>query len=603
MASLLALGFLLTPAWAMARGDPALVRRAFARSARTGPVVADVLFVGNESFEDDSLLPYMQTRKSGSFRKTSYDRRTLLRDLENLERFYVSQGFLEADVELDDMALSADSTSVRLLIGVYEGDRWIVEQVLFEGASVIAEEELRGVVTVREGTPLLVGRLDSDLRAVLEEYARRSYLDAHVSQDVVRDDDRHSVTITYRIAERDQASIASIDVSGDEKTRQYVIERELTFAVGELFDFKRIGESQVNLYRTGLFNSVWIEPAPADTGRPEKRVVVRVAERSSGHIDFNLGYAAIDGAEVGAGISNRNVQGQARALGLTGKYSERAREARASMGDPWFLGRRVSAEAAAHYSWEDEELFVAETTGASLVLSKELNLRLALEGGYKYDQTVVLEGVDDSSGEDRSYTGSILGAAIYDTRNDILNATRGTFIRIHTEFASTRLGGTNDFVRYNVDWRGYKKVGRGWVTALELRTGWIEPQGGKEKVPINERYLLGGEGSVRGFPRNSLGPLGPPDEDGEPKPLGGRAMALVRGEARLPVYKKLGAAAFVDAGQVFADFEAMRFSDLAVAAGIGLRYDTRVGLLRLDVASPLSEQGDLQCYFSVGQAF
>ena len=603
MASLLALVFLLAPGWAMARGDPALVRRTFARGAPTGPVVTDVLFIGNESFEDDSLLPYMQTRKSGSLRKTSYDRRAFLRDLENLERFYISQGFLEADVELDDMMLSADSTSVRLLIGVYEGDRWMVEDVSFEGASVIPEEKLRGVVTVREGTPLMVGGLDSDRRAILEEYARRSYLDAHVVQDVVRDDENRSAAITYRITEREQASIASIDVYGDKKTRPYVVKRELTFAAGELFDFEKIGESRVNLYRTGLFNSVWIEPAPEDTGRAEKRVIVRVAERSSGHIDFNFGYAAIDGVEVGAGISNRNVQGQARALGLTGRYSARAREVRASIGDPWFLGRRVSAEVAARYSWEDEKSFVAQTTGASFVLSKELNLRLTLEGGYRHDRTVVLEGVDDTSDGEKNYTGSILGAVIYDARNDILNATRGTFVRTEVELASQKLGGTNDFVRYNIDWRGYKKVARGWVAALELRTGWVKPQGGQDNVPPNERYFLGGEGSVRGFARDALGPLGPSGEDGKLKAIGGRAMALARGEIRFRVYKTLGAAVFVDSGQVFTDFDAMRFSDLAVAGGVGLRYNTRVGLLRLDAATPLSEKGDVQWYFSVGQAF
>ncbi len=603
MALLLALAFLLAPDGALARGDPALVRRAFARHAPTGPIVTDVLFIGNESFEDDSLLPYMQTRKSRSLRKTSYDRRAFLRDLQNLERFYVSQGFLEADVELDDMMVSADSTSVRLLIGVYEGDRWIVEDVSFEGTNVVSEEKLRGVVTVREGTPLLVGELDSDRRAVLEEYARRSYLDAHVVQDVVRDDENRSVTIAYRITEREQASIAAIDVFGDKKTRPYVVKRELTFAAGELFDFRKIGESRVNLYRTGLFNSVWIEPAPEDTGRAEKRVVVRLAERSSGHIDFNFGYAAIDGVEVGAGISNRNVQGQARTMGLTGKYSARAREVRASIGDPWFLGRRVSAEAAARYSWEDEKSFVAETTGASFVLSKELNLRLTLEGGYRYDRTVVLEGVDDSSEGEKNYTGSILGAVIYDARNDILNATRGTFVRTEVELASSKLGGTNDFVRYNIGWRGYKKIVHGWVAALELRTGWVKPQGGENEVPINERYFLGGEGSVRGFLRNSLGPLGPPGENGEQKPLGGRAMAVARGEVRFAVYKTLGAAVFVDAGQVFADFDAIRVADLVVAGGAGLRYNTRVGLLRLDVATPLSEKGDFQWYFSVGQAF
>ena len=273
-------------------------------------------------------------------------------------------------------------------------------------------------------------------------------------------------------------------------------------------------------------------------------------------------------------------------------------EARASIGDPWFLGWRVSAEVAARYSWEDEESFDAETTGASFVLSKDLNLRLTLEGGYKYDRTVILEGVDDTGDGEEGSTGSILGAAIYDARDDILSATRGTLIGTDVEFASENLAGANDFVRYNVDWRGYKQVARGWVAALELRTGWIGLLADKDDVTINERYFLGGEGSVRGFDRNSLGPIG---ENG--KPAGGRALALARGEVRFGVYKKLGAAVFVDAGQVFADFDAMRFSDLAVAGGVGLRYDTRLGLLRLDVATPLSEKGKGLPYFSVGQAF
>ncbi|MCK4511564.1 BamA/TamA family outer membrane protein, partial [bacterium] len=487
---------------------------------------------------------------------------------------------------------------------------WMVEDVSFEGESVIAEEKLRSVVTVREETPLLIGKLDSDRSAVLEEYARLSYLDARVSQDVVRDDDRRSATITYRITERDQASIASIDVIGHEKTRQYVIERELTFAAGELFDFKKTGKSRVNLYRTGLFNSIWIEPAPEDTGRAEKRVEVRVAERSSGHIDFNFGYATLDKVEVGAGISNRNVQGRARALGLTGKYSERVHEARASIGDPWFLGRRLSAEAAGRYSLiderEGEKAYRAQTIGASFILSKELNLRLTLEGGYKLDRTMFIDGSDGDEGEEDNDTGSLIGAAIYDARNDILNATRGMFIRTDVEFASETLGGTNEFVRYNIGWRGYKQVARGWVAALELRTGWMELLGSQDSVPRNERYFLGGEGSVRGFARDGLGPLGSPDpddEDAELPRIGGRAMALVRGEARFAVYKKLGAAVFVDAGQVFADPDAMRISDFAVGGGVGLRFNTRVGMLRLDVAAPLSEKGDPLVYFSVGQAF
>ena len=397
-ALLLALALLLPTVAIAARADPVLVRRAAARQMSTAPTVKDIVFAGNNTFEEELLFPYMQTRESGLFRKSYYDRRAFLQDLANLQRFYVSQGFLEADVEMDDISLSADSTRVEILIGVYEGDRWMVDGVTFEGESVIPENELRSLVLLDEGSPFLVNFVERDRRVVSEEYARRSYLDARVLQDVTRDDESRLVTIDYSIVEREQASIASIDVVGDEKTRQFVVERELTFHPGELFDFEKIGESQANVYRTGLFNSVWIEPSPADTGKPEKRVVVRVGERASGELDLSVNYAGInlsegfqglDFLELGTEFRNRNVQGNATSMALGGRYSGIAREARASVGDPWFLGMHVAAEFAAHYDWKDEESFLSEVSGGSFVLSKKLGLNVTVETGYEYDHNYV----------------------------------------------------------------------------------------------------------------------------------------------------------------------------------------------------------------------
>ncbi|HYW68835.1 MAG TPA: POTRA domain-containing protein, partial [bacterium] len=377
-AALFAIAVLLVPACANgARNDPVLVRRAAARLSKAGPVVKDIVFAGNDTFEDETLFTYMYTRESGLLSKSYYDRRTFLQDLANLERFYVSQGFLDAVVEMDDISMSDDSSEVRILIGVYEGDRWTVDRVTFEGESEIPEGELRALVLLGEGSPFLAGNVDRDRRVLSEEYARRSYLDAVVESEVTRDDDARLVSIDYEVVEGARATIASIDVEGDEKTRQYVVERELTFGPGEYFDFKKIGESQANIYRTGLFNSVWIEPDPSDAGKPEKRVVVRVGERPSGEFDLSLSYAGInlteglqgmDFVELGADVRNRNLQGQATSLAFGGSYGGFARELQASVGDPWFLGKHVGAEFAAHYEWKDEESFVSEVTGGSFVL-------------------------------------------------------------------------------------------------------------------------------------------------------------------------------------------------------------------------------------------
>jgi outer membrane protein assembly factor BamA len=300
---------------------------------------------------------------------------------------------------------------------------------------------------------------------------------------------------------------------------------------------------------------------------------------------------------VTAGINNRNVQGHATALRLDGRYSGLSRSVRASAGDPWFLGRRVAAEMSSDYEWSNEESYVAETAGAAFVLTKKLGLAVVLEGGYEFQKTSVLQAVEDV-GPGTNYTSALTSGVTYDARDDMLNAGRGAFAHVQTDFASSRLGGTNDFVRVELDVRGYVSRGRGRVASTQLRLGWLKPQGNSTDVPVNERFLSGGEGSVRGFPRNSLGPT-----DNNGVPVGGRALLVARVEFRLPLYKKLRWAAFADAGQVYDELGGIRLSGLAVGAGGGLRYETRIGVLRVDIATPVSESGPTQYYFGIGQAF
>jgi outer membrane protein assembly factor BamA len=377
-----------------------------------------------------------------------------------------------------------------------------------------------------------------------------------------------------------------------------VIGREFEFKPGEPFDFQKIGRTQAAIYRTGLFHSVWIEPAPADTGKAAKRLQVRVSERPSGAVDLTFGYAVIDGFQIGAGIANRNVQGQAIEIGVEGDLSERSRGVEASIGDPWFAGRRIAVKGTARYVREDEPTFVAETTEGSVIATKHLGPVVTVDGGYEYARTVILEATQSEIGTGTNYTSDLTARVTLDTRDDILNSRKGLLARVGVEVASSRLGGTNDFVRYELEARTFQKVGRGWVAGLAARFGWVRPLGGAGEIPVNERYFAGGDGSVRGFERNSLAPLG---DDGEPK--GGRALALLQAELRLPLWQNFGLVGFADAGQVFDDLLATKLSELAVGAGVGLRYDTRVGVLRFDVAAPVSQRGSVQYYFGVGQAF
>ncbi|MBD3348220.1 MAG: outer membrane protein assembly factor BamA [Candidatus Eisenbacteria bacterium] len=571
-------------------------RKALAREL--GPLVDEIEFVGNRTFDSSELFRYMKTAESGFLSPARYSRAVLDDDLENLERFYMTRGFLEADAALEDVAVSPDSTEIDILVSVYEGPRWMVGEITYDGNVALPDEKLAEVTTLEEGGPLLSNELAPDRRSILEAYARESYLDARVAQTTGRDPERRTVSVRYDITERERAVIESVSVVGDEKTREYVIRREFEFSVGDHFDPEAIGETQAEIYRTGLFHSVWIEPAREDTGRPRKELLVRVGERPSGHYEFELGYAALDGPEAGASIINRNVQGQAIELSGEGSYSTYKRYVRGSVGDPYFTGRPVTGKLGLSYEWKDEESFTSESSSARFTLSKRFGRAVTVEGGYEFARTVVLEATERSVEEGTNYTSKVSGAVSYDTRDDILNPRRGMLARVASDLASSQLGGTNDFVRYELEWRGYRRVLPGTIACLAARTGWVNPHGDGADVPVNERYFAGGDGSVRGFERNSLSPL---DADGDPK--GGRALVELRGELRFPVRKELRGVAFVDSGDAFDDFEAVRSAGLEAGAGAGLRLGTPVGVLRFDVAWPVTEAGPAKYYFGVGQAF
>ncbi len=563
-----------------------------------GPAITEIRIIGNETFTKDALLAYTQLQESGIFSVSHFTERALDRDLDNLERFYRSQGFFEAEVVAEDLAVTEDGLEAQLLIGVYEGDRWTVSEIAFEGNENLSDEDLREATILEPGNPFVSAHVRSDQRTLLQAYARKSYLDAKATQEIERDDENRTAAITYELYEGGQARIGEIELRGNEKTRHYVVEREYRMKSGDLFDPEKIGESQAKIYETGLFTAVWMEPAEEDSGKDVRRLDVTVRERPSGDLDLRLGYATIDGLLAGAEVTNRNVQGQSITLGAAVYYSKITRSLHVSGGDPWFMSWPIGILVVAGYSWDDEVSYIGETTGGSVIFTKEYSKKLDFDVGYSYSRNVVFESSSSEIDVGTNTTGSLLFAVNYDARDNILDAKRGNLARVQVDVASTALGGTNDFIRPNLLWRGYRDVRRGVIGALSARYGWITSWEESGFVPVNERFLAGGEGSVRGYPRNSLGPT-----DNEGKPVGGKAVIELRGEVR---FRRLGSwqlVLFVDAGMVWHDISAIDLSELAVGAGPGIRYGTPIGSLRFDAAKPINNDGDWQFYFGIGQAF
>ena len=576
----------------------ALSLAALPPGAQSSPVVREVRLEGNDHFDRSTLIQLMRTRTRSPLSRSVFDPRIFIQDLDNLAAFYVSEGFLDVRVHADPPAWVADSTRVDLRIVISEGERWTVCCVQLSGTTVIHPEALNQRLQLQPGGfygPLL---LPVDERAILDQYAARGYLDTRVFRQTALDRQARTVSIRYRIVEGPEASVSKVTLLGLARTRPSTVLRELDFAVGDRFDLDRWGRSQSNLYTTGLFDWVWIQPALADTGEAEKEVQILVGEKPAWAISTGVGYGRFDRERLVGSVRQGNVLGRGIRCGLEGKVSRKTRRAELNVSEPWLLGRRLAAHATAAYHWRDEPEFLAESVEGGVLLSRALRPRVFAEGGYRLTRTLLLDVEPSAAARDRLNRTSTLGAAVtWKMRDDLFNTTRGFFLRLEGEYAGTFLGGTNQFLRTNVFWRHFVPLPGRVVLAFNTRLGAMTPLQRGGIIAINERYFMGGDRSVRGYPRHSLGPA----EGGRPR--GARKIGEFGQEIRFPIARRLLGVAFCDEGILF-DAEPRR-DDWAVGAGAGLRLVTPFGVVRAEAARGLTERWGTgtEYYLSVGQAF
>jgi outer membrane protein insertion porin family len=205
---------------------------------------------------------------------------------------------------------------------------------------------------------------------------------------------------------------------------------------------------------------------------------------------------------------------------------------------------------------------------------------------------------DDLESNLRSLTLSL----IYDTRDNLFNSTRGVYAEWRNELAGSFLSGTDTFVRSVGRLKFFHRLRGSTIVGTAVEIGWMDVFGGSRDIPLNERFYAGGPNSLRWFGYQLVGPL-----DGDGDPIGGRLKLVWNlGEIRQSVYKMIGLALFADVGNVWGQPETFRLDDIRTSAGVGLRANTPVGMVRLDLSmnlKPKEEESETKLYFNMGQAF
>lgn len=616
--------FLADPAAAQEEGPQAELRQ---RGCCLGQVadgdrIEEVGIVGNRALSDGTIEDALATAEGG-FWPWSDDRylskSDFLDDLERLYILYQRHGYFDFDLLSYEIG---DGDGVHVRFEVSEGEPTRVDALALTGFDYSAEIEQR----IREALPLKQDEIfnEADLvasRTLLENgFQDRGYAFATVLLEYRIRKEARSASVTYTVVPGEVYFYGEIDIEGEEDTRdEELIRSQLAFASGERYGRREILDSQRRLYELGLYRRVDIEPRLASVRGDTVDVVVAVEPSPTHTVRVGLGYGTEDLLRVSGAWLDRNFLGGSRQLELTGLYSGLERRAAASYRQPTFLIPDLESSVTGFLRFDTEDNYTVERIGAVTRLGYRVSRRIQTSASLSverdefsdFDEGVLIPEL----GRDFINPSRLMNVdlrAFYDGTDSLFMPSRGIradiFYQAGLPIASFDYG----YHKVAVLVAAYREIREGWVVAAKVVPGAISTFGGEQaRVPLFQRLFAGGSTSVRGYERRQLGPKDDPAARGQtrdPEPIGGNALFETSLEVRFPIRGNFRGAAFVDAGNVWAETGDLELGDLRYTPGLGVRYVTPIGPIRLDAARRTSgaEEDFLPrwvFHISIGNAF
>ncbi|MBI4208906.1 MAG: outer membrane protein assembly factor BamA [Deltaproteobacteria bacterium] len=602
--------------------------------------IREMEWQGIEAFEEEDLEEEMWTRESkpirfglwkvigrllGRVHRGYFIRPELEKDLEAVRSFYHENGYLDAAVEISQVEFDEEIHGIHLTIGAIEGAQVRVNEVVFYGNQSLTEKELRQRVPIQVGEPVNLKEVDEYRNQLELEYVRRGYIEARVEVETIYHAEEPWVDVHYNIYEGKQYRFGQTLFSGNRLTKDFILEREMRLEEGDPYDAEQIFASQRKLYQLGLFRSVTMEPVSFSTDEQIQDLVVRVKERKPGLVEFGFGYGTAEGIRGFAGVTYRNLFGTARSLFLRGSASYFAKQLELTSPDtdlpdglneekievgykePWLFGYDVDLRL--NYINQLLREIDFDSRGNSFIAALDREFTPTLKGTLQY-QFELLRRFNVDAGatdvEEGTVQLSLIGPIlIWDTRDDPFNTQRGHFTTFQTEVSDELLLTKEEFVKNQLKSTHFFRLIGPLSAVAGGQAGLAFTYDETESIPREERFFLGGGTSVRGFSQDSIGPI-EVDSEGNRIPLGGEAVLSYSLALRFPIWRNFGGAFFQDGGAVWEDFDHINLEDLRFSAGMGLRYRTPVGPLRLDWGYKLDRQPEESAgefHFLIGNVF
>lgn len=546
--------------------------------------VFDINIVGNTVFKDDEIKQVFALKESGwasvVTRNDRYAREKMAASMEALRALYLNKGYINFEINSSNLNISEDKKNIFIEVSVNEGEQFKFGQTKFLGDSLYKMSDLKALQVYKDGETYSQEKVNAVKQLLARKYGNAGYyyVDINIVPEVIQE--THTVNLNYYINPGQQVTVRRINFSGNTKTADEVLRREMRQMEGALASNEKIELSRIRLERTGFFKTVEVQPTRVPNAPDQVDLNVNVEEQHSGTSTLAVGFSQSGGVTFQAGLSQTNFFGTGNRVSIDLSRSETQDYYNLSVTDPYFTINGVSRGYNMYYrktklnSNYNVNNYVTDSLGGGLSFGYPIDENQNISAGLNIDNTEVTTGpyvstyVRDyllrhggkatGSGTycppdefkdgkcnvselpyDNQFKGEFLTFNLnlgwsYNTLNRPIFPTSGILHRLNGEIGLP--GSDVEFQKLTYEAQGYFPLGRDFVLRGYGKLGY------GNDLPFYKNFYAGGYGSVRGYDNSTLGPKYPGviydargERDWNPEEVGGNALVQFGTELALPI--------------------------------------------------------------------
>ena len=561
--------------------------------------IKKVNFTNNKIFSDSTLKDVISSTEYRWYEfwgtNDRFDKDRINYDKDLLKKYYFDNGYIDFEIVSVNSSLVDNRKDFIVNFTIFEGKRYKITNVKFNSSiRNLSSIKIKDLVDVDKGDWFSSKELDDAIKKITDETSKMGYAFVDISPRIKKIGD-NKVEVTFEIQEGTKIFIDRINISGNVKTNDDVIRRELTFVEGDAYNSSKIKESERHIRGTGLFDNIEIK-IDEMVGTNKTEVDVGVTERSTGQFTVGAGFSSLDGAIGSIGIKESNLFGEAKELSLNLGLSTRKSEIDLSFTDPYFLNKDLAAGIDIFNIRRNQKTYSGykhNIIGFKLRTGFEIIDDLRYFSSYTLKRDKIHDIDNDTSiyiqAQEGKRVTSVIGQALqYDELNDRINPTDGYRVRFDVDYFG--LGGDSEHILTELKIANFLRITDGVVLGNFLEGGYIASI---KEVKINDLFFLNGD-QLRGFKNLGVGPRDSSTSDS----LGGEVYYVNRNELTFPIGLPddlgIGGLIFADIGTVYntssSGSNIRDESSLRASAGIGLSWLSPFGPVKFYLSKAILKE-------------